>query len=1094
MKMRLVSHTHWDREWFLPAGFTREWLGPFFHSLAELMRADADYLFVLDGQSILLEDAAACGVLVPELAQELGRYCAAGRLLVGPYYLQPDWNLVSPEALVRNIEIGLADAAVLCATGLSGPASNIGEPVTGTGEPMKIGWLMDNFGQISQCPQIHASFGIDTVFMWRGLALPPEDVRSEYLWSSPDGSTVQAVYLLDSYRNAMRLLTPGTQDTGETIDTGHTGNIDTGHTDNTDNDVHAAQIERRVNSIADRIRPFSPTGLALLMNGYDQEMEPEAVTSALAALRGRGYDICQTTPQAFVAELRAALGEPSMPPLPVVQGEQYNGRFICVFPGVLSARSYLKRENYAVETEIEQYLEPLMAAATLVGEGSYTPPVERVEQVWRRILRNHPHDSICGVSVDDVHTDMEERFQRVRDELALLEQDALGALLLTAPGVSAGPASRTAPAGTAAAATPAAPENVSVFNPLPYHRSGVVSVTSATGGLEAAEAPAELLWVPDIPGLGWSLPSPTFSQTAGEVPVPAQYPQPVTADTQTRSISNGLLTVSAEQDGTLTLSNAAGTRFSGLLELEDGGDSGDTYTYAPPPVDRVVRGVRPEDVSVRVTGDGSLRATLLIGVTIRLPVGLSEDRSARAPEEAAVPVFHEVSLDAGASVLHITSSVRNTVRDHRLRIRFPVESAMQYLSVGAPFDAVTRPAVPPVQDEAEIGADLRQLMLGAREPDSIRTLAMRDYVCCSTQEGSRGLAVYAPGLFEYEFSEGAVCIPALRSVGWLARPDVSTRTGDAGPMIATPDAQCLRDVTVEFALYPFETKDERARVPARAAELRAPLRAYSGRAVKTGAMLEIESPNNTVLLSSARLKEGTFLARLYNPGEADVVAMASFHHRCSAVELRRLDGQSIETLHAQEDGRYAVRMPAHGIRTLAFALAAKGLAPDAVGHAADPVWQPGAPGAEPPLVRVDPVSVPPSANARAFLKSVSLPPVVDESFLAAERARCTRLSTQYAKARTQAETKQPNAYQAMLARSALSTARRTLLEAEISVIMAERKLKQTQSGRLLPGPYDEATRGALRRIGRELNDARIQKRTDDYLLAVTEGADSHATE
>ncbi len=1087
MKMRLVSHTHWDREWFLPAGFTREWLGPFFHSLARLMRSDPDYLFVLDGQSILLEDAAACGVLTPELAQELGRYCASGRLSVGPYYLQPDWNLVSPEALVRNVEIGLGDAAALCAGGLCEPASNMGEPATG--EPMKIGWLMDNFGQISQCPQIHASFGIETVFMWRGLALPPEDVRSEYLWSSPDGSMVQAVYLLDSYRNAMRLLTPGLQDTGDNIDTGHTDSTDKTDTGHTDNGAQDTQIERRVNSIADRIRPFSPTGLALLMNGYDQEMEPEAVTPALAALRGRGYDICQTTPQAFAAELRAALGEPGMPPLPVVQGEQYNGRYICVFPGVLSARSYLKRENYAVETEIEQYLEPLMAAATLVGEGSYRPPVERLEQVWRRILRNHPHDSICGVSVDDVHTDMEERLERVRDELALLQQEALSALLLTAPAAPAAPSTSAVPAAPAAptapatSAAPTAPEDVSVFNPLPYRRSGVVSVKTATGGQEAAEAPAELVWVPDVPGLGWSSPSPAFSHPADPPQVLAQHPQPVTADAQTRSISNGLLTVSAEQDGTLTLTNAAGTRFSGLLELEDGGDSGDTYTYAPPPVDRVVRGVRPEDVSVCVTGDGSLRATLLIGVTIRLPVGLSDDRSARAPEEAAVPVFHEVSLDAGASVLHITSSVRNTVRDHRLRFRFPVKSEMQYLSVGAPFDAVARPAEPPAQDETEIDADLRQLMLGAREPDSIRTLAMRDYVCCSTQEGSRGLAVYAPGLFEYEFCDSAVCIPALRAVGWLARPDVSTRTGDAGPMIATPDAQCLRDVTVEFALYPFETKDERARVPARAAELRAPLRTYSGRAVKTGAVLEVESPNNTVLLSSARLKEGTFLVRLYNPGESDVEAWVSFHHRCSAVELQRLDGRSLETLRAQKDGRYAVRMPAHAIRTLAFAL-------DAAGPPS--VLASSAPGSA--VASMAPVSVPQSEHARTFLEGVRLPPVVDEIFLAAERARCTRLSTQYAEARAQAEADHPNAYKAMLARSALSTARRTLLEAEISVIMAERKLKQTQSGRALPEPYDEATREALRRIGRELNDARIQKRTDDYLLAVTEGADSHATE
>ena len=1067
MKMRLVSHTHWDREWFLPAAFTRDWLGPFFHSLAELMRADPEYCFVLDGQSILLEDAAKCGALTPEGAQELGRYCAAGRLSVGPYYLQPDWNLVSPEALVRNIEIGLSDAEALCAGG--------------PGEPMKIGWLMDNFGQISQCPQIHASFGIDTVFMWRGLTLPPNELRSEYVWRSHDGSSVQAVYLLDSYRNAMRLLSPGPSDSRSAP-----GN------DLTGGEPSPTQMERRVNAIADRIRPFSPTGLALLMNGYDQEMEPEAVTPALAALRGRGYDICQTTPQAFVAELRAALGEPGVPPLPVVQGEQYNGRYICVFPGVLSARSYLKRENYAVETEMEQYLEPLMAAATLVGQGRYTPPAEQVEQLWRRILRNHPHDSICGVSVDDVHTDMEERFQRVRDELAQLEQGALDALLL--------PPKAGGAAGQA---------DVSVFNPLPYPRSGVVAVEREAGrhdqpvGQEAADSSEELLWVTKVPGLAWSSLATTRKLPSGTVPV--------VADLQTRTISNGLLSVTAEQDGTLTLSTATGSRFTGLLELEDGGDSGDTYTYAPPRNDRVVRGLAPEDVSIQVAGDGTLRATLRVGITVGLPVGLTEDRSARTTEEAAVPVFHEVALDAGAAVLRITSSVRNTVRDHRLRFRFPVADEMQHLSVGAPFDEVARAAhpagahppathpagaPPPGQDETEIGADLRQLMLGAREPDSIRTLPMRDYVCCSNREGSRGLAVYAPGLFEYEFCSGAVYVTALRAVGWLARPDVSTRTGDAGPMIATPDAQCLRDTTVEFALYPFETKAERARVPAHAAELRAPLRVFPGRPRDTGGLLEIESPHDAVVMSSARIVEGDFLVRLYNPGESTVAAMVTFQHRYSAVELRELDGSHLETLAPLDDGRCRVRMPAHSVRTVAFAVGAEPQVPDAAAGVESSV--PGSPAAAPAAGSAEQtiprVSVPRSAQMCAFLGRASLPPVVDESFVAAEAARCAELRKQYAEAHTQAEAEQASPYSAMLARSALSTAHRTLLEAEISVIMAERKLKQTSSGRALPEPYSNETREALRQIGRKLNDARIQKRTDDYLLAVTEGANTHATE
>ncbi|TVR87830.1 MAG: hypothetical protein EA428_12660, partial [Spirochaetaceae bacterium] len=252
----------------------------------------------------------------------------------------------------------------------------------------------------------------------------------------------------------------------------------------------------------------------------------------------------------------------------------------------------------------------------------------------------------------------------------------------------------------------------------------------------------------------------------------------------------------------------------------------------------------------------------------------------------------------------------------------------------------------------------------------------------------------------------------------------------------------------------------------------------------------IESPHDAVIMSSACVVEGDFLVRLYNPGESDAVAMVNFKHSYSAAEVRQLDESPVETLSPQDDGRCQLLMPAHAVRTVAFAPV------HAPAHGRDQASTPPKPTTPPQKtgVTIPRAAVPRSAQARAFLGSVSLPPVVDEGFVAAEGARCEELRKQYEDVRTQAAATQPNAYKAMLARSALSTAHRTLLEAEISVIMAERKLKQTKSGRALPEPYDENTREALRQIGRKLNDARIQKRTDDYLLAVTEGATTHATE
>ena len=46
-----------------------------------------------------------------------------------------------------------------------------------------------------------------------------------------------------------------------------------------------------------------------------------------------------------------------------------------------------------------------------------------------------------------------------------------------------------------------------------------------------------------------------------------------------------------------------------------------------------------------------------------------------------------------------------------------------------------------------------------------------------------------------------------RSVGWLSRPDLTMRPGDAGPFIPTPGAQCPRQFSWEYAVMPFRDRE-----------------------------------------------------------------------------------------------------------------------------------------------------------------------------------------------------------------------------------------------------------------------------------------------
>ena len=54
-----------------------------------------------------------------------------------------------------------------------------------------------------------------------------------------------------------------------------------------------------------------------------------------------------------------------------------------------------------------------------------------------------------------------------------------------------------------------------------------------------------------------------------------------------------------------------------------------------------------------------------------------------------------------------------------------------------------------------------------------------------------GVAIFAPGFFEYEAEPDSVRLTLLRAVGQLSRDDLPTRPGHAGWPTAVPEAQCL---------------------------------------------------------------------------------------------------------------------------------------------------------------------------------------------------------------------------------------------------------------------------------------------------------------
>src|SRR5499426_1811528 len=116
----VVSHTHWDREWYLPFEQFRLQLSDLVAALCDLLeRTPAFAHFMLDGQTVCIEDVLA---LRPQLEPRLRALAGAGRLGIGPWYVLQDEFLVGGESIVRNLAEGLRVARQL-------------------GRPMAVGYL-----------------------------------------------------------------------------------------------------------------------------------------------------------------------------------------------------------------------------------------------------------------------------------------------------------------------------------------------------------------------------------------------------------------------------------------------------------------------------------------------------------------------------------------------------------------------------------------------------------------------------------------------------------------------------------------------------------------------------------------------------------------------------------------------------------------------------------------------------------------------------------------------------------------------------------------------------------------------------------------
>jgi len=860
----IISHTHWDREWYLPYEKHHVRLIELMDTLMDTLEHEPEYRsFFLDGQTIILEDYLQ---VRPERRERLEKLIAEDRIHIGPWYILQDAFLTSSEANVRNLQIGHKDAERY-------------------GTISKVGYFPDTFGNIGQAPQLMRQAGIGNAVFGRGVkptgfnnTVADSDYESsfsELIWEGPDGSRVLGILFANWYSN--------------------------GNEVPTDPAEARAYWERK---LADAGK-YASTGELLFMNGCDHQPIQTDLPEAMRVARELYPDtnFVHSNFADYLASVEGALASE----LSVVKGELRSQRTDgwSTLVNTASARVYLKQMNQRGQTMLEKVAEPLAAyAATAIG-AAY--PHHLFTYAWKTLMQNHPHDSICGCSVDEVHREMVTRFDKSRHVAETIVDASAGAL------AEAVDTSEFARFGDDAVP-------FVVFNTTGWERGGTVEVELDAARVYFREGIAQDEMIRRIRALdvsgrvvvdgeghsvaytqedlglqfGYDLPNDKFRQPywarrvkltfeASDLPalghkayawVDGSAAELQAADSAAstgplangnRTLENAHLRVDVAEDGSLTVTDKAnGSVFRDLLVFEDTGDIGNEYMYKQPDGETplTTKGLEAE---ITVLEDTPYRASVEIVHYWAVPASADElfeqekQEAVYYPERKAQRVEHTVPLTIRTTVslerdgrgVAVRATFDNQAKDHRVRALFPTDLRTDEHRADAIFEVAVRANEPSAEWENPSNAQHQQAF-------------------ADVSDGSRGLTIANRGLNEYEVlrdGRNTIAVTLLRSVSEL---------GDWG-VFPTPEAQCLGEHTVELMIVPHSGDGAASGAFAQAYQFQVPWTAVQT-GVHGGELAAVNAPlyweGEGIAFSSMTIAEdtGELMLRWYNmqPAEGEL--------------------------------------------------------------------------------------------------------------------------------------------------------------------------------------------------------------------------------
>ena len=616
-----------------------------------------------------------------------------------------------------------------------------------------------------------------------------------------------------------------------------------------------------------------------MMNGCDHQPVQRNLSEAIRVANELFPDVTfiHSSFDEYVQAVESALPEQLSTVTGELTSQETDGWY--TLANTSSSRIYLKQAFQENSNLLEQVVEPL----TIITGGHNHK--DQLTYAWKTLLQNAPHDSICGCSVDDVHREMEVRFAKVNQvgnfvktnllnewKGKLATQKAQSEHLFTVINTGLHNKVDTVSTIVDVAVCPFKElhptegfKKMAALSLPDYH------VEDLDGHLVEAE-------IEDLgASFGYTLPKDKFRQPyiarQVRVTIPIhlaplswssfQLVEGPAAQSdgifQNGVIDTPFVTVSVDE-GITVYDKTTNEAYEDFIQFEDRGDIGNEYIYFQP------KGTEPIFAKLKgyeILENNARYAKVLLKHDLTIPVSADEKLDAeqrgiiefmkrdagRSEELTTIPLETEMTIFVDDPQIRFKTRFTNTAKDHRIRLLVKTHNTRPSNDSESIYEVVTRPNKPAASWKNPENPQHQQAFV-------------------SLYDDVKGVTVANKGLHEYEILEDdTMAVTLLRASGEL---------GDWG-YFPTPEAQCLRDIEVEFAVECHQA-GERFSAFRRAKAFQVPFTALQvakqeGRVAATGSLFNHAALNLPQVCPTAfkvAENEEGYVLRYYNMSQENV--------------------------------------------------------------------------------------------------------------------------------------------------------------------------------------------------------------------------------